>query len=119
MKQIAPINDKGQVSVHADIYNTYIVDGNAYYLYCNRCGHLKTIHPLNNKSDYQMVPKMIRDSAILCVCHREKKEPMDTERLVTCLLHDINTALQHCETVEEVQEMLWEVASREEIKAHD
>lgn len=105
MKQLIP------GSVYVDQRNLCIVDEHACYLYCNGCGHLKMAHPLKDGSTFQMV----RDSAALCTCTQPRKTPNE-DILINRILMDLSNAIGKCKTVEDAQRLVWEIASKEEMK---
>lgn len=98
-------------SVYVDRCNTYIITDSACYLYCNACGRLKMAHPLKDDPTFQMV----RDSAVPCTCTQPRKVASE-DTLINRILMDLSNAIGKCKTIEDAQRLVWEIASKEEMK---
>lgn len=98
-------------SVYVDRNNTYIITDTACYLYCNTCGRLKMAHPLKDDPTFQIV----RDSAAPCTCAQPRKITNE-DTLINRILMDLSNAIGKCKTIEDAQRLVWEIASKEEMK---
>jgi hypothetical protein len=98
-------------STYIDQQNMYIRDEHADYIYCLDCGRLKMTHP---RSDALAV-RMIRDSALLCTCVHPSRDISTGDRVINRILMDLSNSIGKCETVEEAQQLVWRLASREEM----